>query len=183
MKKNDKSINADFGQFSLFDNQISSNNTNKLELTSQKIISKKSMNLLLSRLKKQKKVSYNLISDSDDFSLKEISLCWEKGITYEISKDYEGFKNALKQLFENKNFKNFGDLKNDIKLTENEGLKLKVKFLMKLAHYLINPDISHDLTNLSNSYLDAKIDKNSTELLSGEIANINIQLAELLNKV
>ena len=30
LKKNDESINADFGQFSLFDNQISSNNTNKL---------------------------------------------------------------------------------------------------------------------------------------------------------
>ena len=184
LKKNDESINADFGQFSLFDNQISSNNTNKLELTSQKIISKKSMNLLLSRLKKQKKVSYNLISDSDDFSLKEISLCWEKGITYEISKDYEGFKNALKQLFENKNIlKISGDLKNDIKLIENEGVKIEGEiFDVKLAHYLINPDISHDLTNLSNSYLDTNIDKNSTELLSGEIANINIQLAELLNK-
>ena len=184
LKKNNESIGADFGQFSLFDNQISSNNINKLELTSQKIISKKSMNLLLSRLKKQKKVSYNLISDSDDFSLKEISLCWEKGITYEISKDYEGFKNALKQLFENKNIlKISGDLKNDIKLIENEGVKIEGEiFDVKLAHYLINPDISHDLTNLSNSYLDAKIDKNSTELLSGEIANINIQLAELLNK-
>ena len=184
LKKNNESIGADFGQFSLFDNQISSNNINKLELTSQKIISKKSMNLLLSRLKKQKKVSYNLISDSDDFSLKEISLCWEKGITYEISKDYEGFKNALKQLFENKNIlKISGDLKNDIKLIENEGVKIEGEiFDVKLAHYLINPDISHDLTNLSNSYLDAKIDKNSSELLSGEIANINIQLAELLNK-
>ena len=184
LKKNNESIGADFGQFSLFDNQISSNNINKLELTSQKIISKKSMNLLLSRLKKQKKVSYNLISDSDDFSLKEISLCWEKGIAYEISKDYEGFKNALKQLFENKNIlKISGDLKNDIKLIENEGVKIEGEiFDVKLAHYLINPDISHDLTNLSNSYLDAKIDKNSSELLSGEIANINIQLAELLNK-
>ena len=184
LKKNDESINADFGQFSLFDNQISSNNPNKLELTSQKIISERSMNLFLSRLKKQKKVSYNLISDSDDFSLKEISLCWEKGIAYEISKDYEGFKNALKQLFENKNIlKISGDLKNDIKLIENEGVKIEGEiFDVKLAHYLINPDISHDLTNLSNSYLDAKIDKNSTELLSGEIANINIQLAELLNK-
>ena len=184
LKKNDKSINADFGQFSLFDNQISSNNTNKLELTSQKIISERSMNLFLSRLKKQKKVSYNLISDSDDFSLKEISLCWEKGITYEISKDYEGFKNALKQLFENKNIlKISGDLKNDIKLIENEGIKIEGEiFDVKLAHYLINPDISHDLTNLSNSYLDTNIDKSSTELLSGEIANINIQLAELLNK-
>ena len=184
LKKNDESINADFGQFSLFDNQISSNNTNKLELTSQKIISERSMNLFLSRLKKQKKVSYNLISDSDDFSLKEISLCWEKGITYEISKDYEGFKNALKQLFENKNIlKISGDLKNDIKLIENEGVKIEGEiFDVKLAHYLINPDISHDLTNLSNSYLDTNIDKSSTELLSGEIANINIQLAELLNK-
>ena len=184
LKKNDKSINADFGQFSLFDNQISSNNTNKLELTSQKIISERSMNLFLSRLKKQKKVSYNLISDSDDFSLKEISLCWEKGITYEISKDYEGFKNALKQLFENKNIlKISGDLKSDIKLIENEGVIIKGEiFDVKLAHYLINPDISHDLTNLSNSYLDAKIDKKSTELLSSEIANINIQLEELLNK-
>ncbi len=184
LKKNDESINADFGQFSLFDNQISSNNPNKLELTSQKIISERSMNLFLSRLKKQKKVSYNLISDSDDFSLKEISLCWEKGITYEISKDYEGFKNALKQLFENKNIlKISGDLKSDIKLIENEGVIIKGEiFDVKLAHYLINPDISHDLTNLSNSYLDAKIDKKSSELLSSEIANINIQLEELLNK-
>ena len=184
LKKNNESIGADFGQFSLFDNQISSNNINKLELMSQKIISERSMNLFLSRLKNQKKVSYNLISDSDDFSLKEISLCWEKGITYEISKDCEGFKNILKQLFENKNIlKISDDLKNDIKLIENEGIIIKGEiFDVKLAHYLINPDISHDLTNLSNSYLNTKINKKSTELLSSEIANINIQLAELLNK-
>ena len=184
LKKNSESIGADFGQFSLFDNQISSNNINKLELMSQKIISERSMNLFLSRLKNQKKVSYNLISDSDDFSLKEISLCWEKGITYEISKDCEGFKNILKQLFENKNIlKISDDLKNDIKLIENEGIIIKGEiFDVKLAHYLINPDISHDLTNLSNSYLNTKINKKSTELLSSEIANINIQLAELLNK-
>ena len=184
LKKNNESIGADFGQFSLFDNQISSNNINKLELMSQKIISERSMNLFLSRLKNQKKVSYNLISDSDDFSLKEISLCWEKGITYEISKDCEGFKNILKQLFENKNIlKISDDLKNDIKLIENEGIIIKGEiFDVKLAHYLINPEISHDLTNLSNSYLNTKINKKSTELLSSEIANINIQLAELLNK-
>ncbi len=184
LKNNNESISTDFGQFSLFDNQISSINTNKLELTSQKIISERSMNLFLSRLKKQKKVSYNLISDSDDFSLKEICLCWEKGITYEISKDYEGFKNTLKQLFENKNIlKISDDLKNDIKLIENEGVMIEGEiFDVKLAHYLINPDISHDLTNLSNSYLDTKINKKSTELLSCEIANINIQLADLLNK-
>lgn len=184
LKKNSESIGADFGQFSLFDNQISSNNINKLELMSQKIISERSINLFLSRLKNQKKVSYNLISDSDDFSLKEISLCWEKGITYEISKDCEGFKNILKQLFENKNIlKISDDLKNDIKLIENEGIIIKGEiFDVKLAHYLINPEISHDLTNLSNSYLNTKINKKSTELLSSEIANINIQLAELLNK-
>ena len=68
-------------------------------------------------------------------------------------------------------------------MIENEGVKIEGEiFDVKLAHYLINPDISHDLTNLSNSYLDTNIDKSSTELLSGEIANINIQLAELLNK-
>ena len=184
LKKNNESISADFGQFSLFDNQINSNNTNKLELTSQKIISERSMDLFLSRLRKQKKVSYNLISDSDDFSLKEISLCWGKGITYKISKDYQGFKNVLKQLFENKNIlKISGDLKNDIKLIENEGVIIKGEiFDVKLAHYIINPDISHDLINLSNSYLNTNISKKSTELLSSEIANINIQVAELLNK-
>ena len=184
LKKNNESISADFGQFSLFDNQINSNNTNKLELTSQKIISERSMDLFLSRLRKQKKVSYNLISNSDDFSLKEISLCWGKGITYKISKDYQGFKNVLKQLFENKNIlKISGDLKNDIKLIENEGVIIKGEiFDVKLAHYIINPDISHDLINLSNSYLNTNISKKSTELLSSEIANINIQVAELLNK-
>ena len=184
LKKNNESISADFGQFSLFDNQINSNNTNKLELTSQKIISERSMDLFLSRLRKQKKVSYNLISNSDDFSLKEISLCWGKGITYKISKDYQGFKNVLKQLFENKNIlKISGDLKNDIKLIENEGVLIKGEiFDVKLAHYIINPDISHDLINLSNSYLNTNISKKSTELLSSEIANINIQVAELLNK-
>ena len=68
-------------------------------------------------------------------------------------------------------------------MIENEGVKIEGEiFDVKLAHYLINPDISHDLTNLSNSYLDTKINKKSTELLSSEIANINIQLAELLNK-
>ena len=184
LKKNDESINANFGQFSLFDNQISDNNTNKLELTSQKIISKRSMDLFLLRLKKQKKVSYNLISEGEDFSLKKISLCWEKGISYEISKDYEGFKNAIRQLFENKNIlKISGDLKNDMKLIENEGIIIKGDiFDVKLAHYLINPDISHDLNNLSNSYLNTNINKKSNELSSSEIANINIQIAELLNE-
>ena len=53
---------------------------------------------------------------------------------------------------------------------------------MKLAHYLINPDISHDLTSLAKNYLNINFDKKPSELAVKEISSIIYQLKPLLEK-
>ena len=55
-------------------------------------------------------------------------------------------------------------------------------FDVKLAHYLINPDISHDLTSLAKNYLNINFDKKPSELAVKEISSIIYQLKPLLEK-
>jgi DNA polymerase-1 len=55
-------------------------------------------------------------------------------------------------------------------------------FDVKLAHYLINPDISHDLTSLAKNYLNISFDKKPSELAVKEISSIIYQLKPLLEK-
>ncbi|MFL2609711.1 MAG: DNA polymerase I, partial [Flavobacteriaceae bacterium] len=108
------------------------------------------------------------------------SFSWENNLSYSINDENRDFDKILKIFFEDKNItKISNDVKQDIKLLSKKNIKVKGGvFDIKLAHYLINPDINHDIVNLSKNYLNIK----SSDLKSSEISELTHQLKPLLEK-
>jgi len=184
--KNNESFNPGLGQFNLFE-QVDENVTvKKSSLIIQKIESETSARLFLERLNLQKESSYHLNIENNDISdnnLKSVSFCWQKKIVYEIHNDFKNFEIILKTFFENDRIAKVSfDLKSDIKALHKKNIRILGNiFDVKLAHYLINPDISHDLVNISNNYLNLQIKKKFKELESPVISDLTLQLRPLLN--
>ena len=157
--ENNISSNPGFGQFNLFENVNRPSKKEKLNVVYQYIESEMSAKLFLKKLEKQNNISYHLsteiIGDSDS-DLKSISFCWENNVSYVLKSNFKKFNELLKIFFENQKVSKISyDLKSDIKILDKKNIKILGNiFDVKLAHYLVNPDISHDLINLSNNYLN-----------------------------
>ena len=84
------------------------------------------------------------------------------GLIYRLSDTTTGndmiFFNSIKPFFESNTIEKIGDqLKNESKILNHYGIRLKNNlFDTQLAHYLINPDMRHDLSILSQTYLNHK---------------------------
>ena len=181
-KKTD--VGPGFGQFNLFeDNNIQSKD--KHDIIFQNINSDISAKLFLKKIEKQKEFSYNLSIENlenSDIILKSVSFSWDSNISYVIKSDFKKFDALLKKIFENENISKISnDLKLDIKLLSKKNIRILGDiFEIKLAHYLINPDISHDLISISKNYLNLSIKKKIKELLNYEISCLAFQLKPLL---
>jgi DNA polymerase-1 len=174
--------NAGHGQFNLFETPNDEKEIAENKLIDQKITSNTSLRLLTDRLKIQKSIGYSLLIEKND--LKGIAFCWGKNIIYSVESENKDFIKILKLFFEDKNIiKISDDIKRDIKLLQKNKISLEGElFDVKLAHYLINPDISHDLTSLAKNYLNISFDKKPSELAVKEISSIIYQLKPLLEK-
>ena len=123
-----------------------------------------SRKLLLSNLVKQTSVSYYLeTTDANTFETELIGIAfsYEKGKGYFVPIPKNSDQNILeefKPFFENESIEKIGqDIKHDIKILHNYGIQIKGKlFDIMLAHYLINPDMRHDLNVLTETYLNYK---------------------------
>ena len=181
-KKTD--VGPGFGQFNLFeDNNIQSKD--KHDIIFQNINSDISAKLFLKKIEKQKEFSYNLSIknlENSDTILKSVSFSWDSNISYVIKSDFKKFDALLKKIFENDNISKISnDLKLDIKLLSKKNIRILGDiFDIKLAHYLINPDISHDLISISKNYLNLSIKKKIKELFNYEISCLAFQLKPLL---
>ena len=181
-KKTD--VGPGFGQFNLFeDNNIQSKD--KHDIIFQNINSDISAKLFLKKIEKQKEFSYNLSIENlenSDIILKSVSFSWDSNISYVIKSDFKKFDALLKKIFENNNISKISnDLKLDIKLLSKKNIRILGDiFDIKLAHYLINPDISHDLVSISKNYLNLSIKKKIKELLNYEISCLAFRLKPLL---
>ena len=181
-KKTD--VGPGFGQFNLFeDNNIQSKD--KHDIIFQNINSDISAKLFLKKIEKQKEFSYNLSIENlenSDIILKSVSFSWDSNISYVIKSDFKKFDALLKKIFENENISKISnDLKLDIKLLSKRNIRILGDiFEIKLAHYLINPDISHDLISISKNYLNLSIKKKIKELLNYEISCLVFRLKPLL---
>ena len=181
-KKTD--VGPGFGQFNLFeDNNIQSKD--KHDIIFQNINSDISAKLFLKKIEKQKEFSYNLSIENlenSDIILKSVSFSWDSNISYVIKSDFKKFDALLKKIFENENISKISnDLKLDIKLLSKKNIRILGDiFEIKLAHYLINPDISHDLISISKNYLNLSIKKKIKELLNYEISCLAFRLKPLL---
>ena len=184
-KENNVDLNPGFGQFNLFENNIKGHNKDKLNVIYQYIESDVSAKLFLKKLEQQMEVSYHLKTEKngdDETTLKSISFCWQNDVCYVLKSDIKKFDEVIKIFFENdKIAKISNDLKFDIKALNKKKINIFGDiFDIKLAHYLINPDISHDLINLSNNYLNISVNKKFEELKDYEVSCLTYKLKNLL---
>ena len=123
-----------------------------------------SRNLLLKKLMQQKSVCF----DTETTGLKAleveligIAFSWEVGKGYYVAfpEDQQETKTILEEFrpfFENESIEKIGhNLKYDIKVLSNYTIPVKGKlFDTMIAHYLINPDMRHNMDVLAETYLN-----------------------------
>jgi DNA polymerase-1 len=184
-EENKIDLNPGFGQFNLFENNIKAHDKGKLSVIYQHIESDVSVKLFLKKLEQQTEVSYHLYTEKNgdyETTLKSISFCWQNDVCYVLKSDIKKFDEIIKIFFENDEIaKISNDLKFEIKILNTKKITILGDiFDIKLAHYLINPDISHDLINLSNNYLNVSVNKKFEELKDYEVSCLTYKLKNLL---
>ena len=184
-EENKIDLNPGLGQFNLFENNIKAHDKGKLSVIYQHVESDVSVKLFLKKLEQQTEVSYHLYTEKngdDETTLKSISFCWQNDVCYVLKSDIKKFDEIIKIFFENDEIaKISNDLKFDIKVLNKKKITILGDiFDIKLAHYLINPDISHDLINLSNNYLNVSVNKKFEELKDYEVSCLTYKLKNLL---
>ncbi|MHA7055963.1 DNA polymerase I [Aquimarina sp. M1] len=165
---------AGAGQFSLFgDNQqnTASNNSfssrkniSNTEHLYQCVLPGMAMKLFLQNLLKQENVCFDTETTGLDpltAELVGIAFSWETGKGFYIpfpenQKDAQELIEQLRPFFEAENITKIGqNLKYDIKVLAKYDLTVKGDlFDTMLAHYLINPDMRHNMDVLSETYLN-----------------------------
>lgn len=132
--------------------------------------------LLIQNLQKQQAVCFDTETTSLDAlnaALVGIAFSYEKGKGFYVpfpEKNEEAFELIKKFMpfFENESIEKIGqNLKYDLKVLSNYGVVVKGKlFDTMIAHYLINPDMRHNMDILSETYL--KYSPKSIETLIGK---------------
>jgi DNA polymerase-1 len=167
--------------------------------------------LLLQNLQNQKSVCFDTETtglDALHAELVGISFSYEKGKGFyvpfpENQTEAQTLIEKFIPFFENENIEKIGqNLKYDLKVLSNYGITVKGKlFDTMIAHYLINPDMRHNMDILSETYL--KYAPQSIEVLIGkkgknqksmrdvpleeikeyavEDADVTLQLSEIFN--
>ena len=174
-KKQTTSSNAGAGQFSLFGGDggataeaVESASTRKtIKDTShfyQKVDSPLARKLFLQNLMKQTSVCFDTETTGLDPLVAElvgIAFSWEAGKGFyipfpESKEEAQELIEELRPFFEATDIEKIGqNLKYDIKVLAKYNVKVKGKlFDTMLAHYLINPDMRHNMDVLAETYLN-----------------------------
>ena len=169
----DSNSNSD-GQFSLFDTP-GSGTAAEADATGRKTLATTDhlyqiveeglgMSLFLKKLMQQKSVCFDTETTSLDPLVAElvgIAFSWEAGKGFYLPFPEERDKaqeivNQLKPFFESTEIEKIGqNLKYDIKVLDKYGIEVAVPaFDTMLAHYLINPDMRHNMDVLAETYLN-----------------------------
>ena len=119
--------------------------------------------LLLQNLMKQKSVSFDTETTGIDPIMAELvglSFSWEQGKGFyvpfpENRDETQVIVDKFRPFFENEEIEKVGqNIKYDLKILGNYGIRVKgALFDTMLAHYLINPDMRHNMDVLSETYL------------------------------
>ncbi len=166
---------AGSGQFSLFGNDASGEDVDAEDFQGYKTLentdhsyqyvnSNMGIKLFLDKLNQQKSVCFDTETTSLktlDAELVGIAFSWEKGKGYYIpfpekQDEAQDLANQLKPFFENEEIEKIGqNLKYDIKVLANYHIAVKGPlFDTMLAHYIINPDMRHNMDVLAETYLN-----------------------------
>lgn len=126
----------------------------------QFVNTKTSRSELLKNLLKQKDVSMSIVSDRSETKILGIGFCYEAGKGYylPLPKDKKEAVSMLapyKAFFENVSIQKTGQqLKRTLKMLKEHHIEVQGHlFDPLLAHYLINPDMRHQLSVLAENYL------------------------------
>jgi DNA polymerase-1 len=143
--------------------------------------------LLLQNLQKQTEVCFDTETtglDALHAELVGISFSYEKGKGYyvpfpESQEEAHALIEKFRPFFENENIEKIGqNLKYDLKILSNYGINVKGKlFDTMIAHYLINPDMRHNMDILSETYL--KYSPKSIETLIGKKGKNQITMRDV----
>jgi len=119
--------------------------------------------LLLQNLMNQTSVCFDTETtgiDALNAELVGMSFSYEKGKAFyvpfpENQEEAQALADKFKPFFENENIEKIGqNIKYDLKILSNYGVQIKGKlFDTMIAHYLINPDMRHNMDVLSETYL------------------------------
>lgn len=166
---------AGAGQFSLFGNDDDDNSQTSINYSSrntaattphfyQSVAPGMATKLFIKNLLNQTSVCFDTETNHIDpiiAQLVGIAFSWETGKGYYMPfpEDQEEAQVLIEQLrpfFENDTIEKIGqNLKYDIKVLHKYGIKVKGKlFDTMLAHYLINPDMRHNMDVLAETYLN-----------------------------
>ncbi len=132
--------------------------------------------LFLQNLNNQTSVCFDTETtgiDALNAELVGMSFAWEKGKAFyvpfpENQEEAQILANKFQPFFENETIEKIGqNMKYDLKILANYGITVKGKlFDTMIAHYLINPDMRHNMDVLSETYL--KYSPKSIETLIGK---------------
>jgi DNA polymerase-1 len=152
------------------------NNLENTEHLYQTVQGDLGIRLLLQNLLQQKSVCIDTETtglDALNAELVGIAFSYEKGKGYyvpfpENQEEAQALIEKLRPIFEDETIEKVGqNLKYDIKIFKRYGIELKGKlFDTMIAHYLINPDMRHNMDVLSETYL--KYSPKSIETLIGK---------------
>ncbi len=134
------------------------------------------VNILLQNLNTQNSVCFDTETtgiDTLNAELVGMSFSWEKGRGFyvpfpENQDEAQSLIEKFRHFFENEKIEKIGqNMKYDMKILANYGISVKGKlFDTMIAHYLINPDMRHNMDVLSETYL--KYSPKSIETLIGK---------------
>ncbi|SFD24997.1 DNA polymerase I [Flavobacterium phragmitis] len=143
--------------------------------------------LLLQNLEKQTSVCFDTETTGIDALHAELvgmSFSYEKGKAFYVPfpENQEEAKALIEKFvpfFENENIEKIGqNLKYDLKILSNYGVTVKGKlFDTMIAHYLINPDMRHNMDILAETYL--KYSPKSIETLIGKKGKNQISMRDV----
>jgi DNA polymerase I len=146
-----------------------------------------SVKLLLQNLMNQKAVCFDTETTGIDTLHAELvgmSFSYEKGKAFyvpfpENQEEAQVLVDKFKPFFENESIEKIGqNIKYDLKILANYGVSIKGKlFDTMIAHYLINPDMRHNMDVLSETYL--KYSPKSIEDLIGKKGKNQLSMREV----
>ena len=139
-------------------------NLNDLKSTYQKVESFEELNLLVDKMMKQEVVAFDTETEglnAFETNIVGISFSWKKGIGYYLpitnnKSVHEKSFEILKPFFESTEIIKVGhNIKFDIQVLKKYNINVSYPIYdTMVAHYLINPDMRHNLDTLSESYLN-----------------------------
>ncbi|MGA0031223.1 MAG: DNA polymerase I [Flavobacteriaceae bacterium] len=178
---------AGSGQFSLFDTEPSAQSLTETIHLYQLVNSPRTEELFFEALYKQTEVSisvFNTAADPMNGSLFGIAFSWQAYKGFYVPLPLDGLRETalwhkLQQFFNSKITLIGHQLKETLNILKRHGFTVNASlFDTTLAHYLINPDRSHDLSVLSKSYLGSDAPRLETVLDLKSSKGVSLELED-----